>query len=425
MEKVLKDSRLLIFILFVLLTLPFNVEAKQTNTCISEYQFESESEFGRSEFISGDTIIIGGSTYYMPVEKQDFSLYSEDIITNFEYYIIDSIDSSGNIKYKKYDFTNSDRSVWYPKDSIFYDMSGRVYEYPLETAEFFNSCKKGRKNDHYLMELKPYYSGGCNVFLPAANGKITRWKFDSFKYSDKKKLDVCKYSSFIDTYYSLCGKTDSEFKSTYIGTYEYYTSYVYKFYEIPDEKPQLKVMCDNNKLTAGQTTKCKANISYKYGLSNILFNITSDKLKISNLQIEDYNLGNTWTSKEIDNGYSMNFVFDHLTNAFKYNPIIATFDVSSDSDVNNVLSSLKATNFRYVNKLGENTLSDVDLNFDLGDKNDNNENKDDMENISDKESKDNIINPSTFRDNYYLVIGILIVGLICFIQMKSKTKRKL
>ena len=220
MEKVLKDSRLLIFILFVLLTLPFNVEAKQTNTCISEYQFESESEFGRSEFISGDTIIIGGSTYYMPVEKQDFSLYSEDIITNFEYYIIDSIDSSGNIKYKKYDFTNSDRSVWYPKDSIFYDMSGRVYEYPLETAEFFNSCKKGRKNDHYLMELKPYYSGGCNVFLPAANGKITRWKFDSFKYSDKKKLDVCKYSSFIDTYYSLCGKTDSEFKSTYIGTYE-------------------------------------------------------------------------------------------------------------------------------------------------------------------------------------------------------------
>ena len=84
MEKVLKDSRLLIFILFVLLTLPFNVEAKQTNTCISEYQFESESEFGRSEFISGDTIIIGGSTYYMPVEKQDFSLYSEDIITNFK-----------------------------------------------------------------------------------------------------------------------------------------------------------------------------------------------------------------------------------------------------------------------------------------------------------------------------------------------------
>ena len=420
MEKVLKDSRLLIIILFVLLTLPFNVEAKQTNTCISEYDFESE--FGSSEFISGDTIMIGRSTYYKPVEKQDFNLYTEDKITNFEYYIIDSIDSSGNIKYKKYDFTNSDRSVWYPKDSIFYDMSGRVYEYPLETAEFFNSCKKGRKNDYYLMELGTLYSGGCNVFLPAANGKITRWKFDSFKYSDKKKLDVCEYNrSFVSTYYSLCGKTDSEFKSTYIGTYEYYTSYVYKFYEIPDENPQLKVMCDNNKLTAGQTTKCKANISYKYGLSNILFNITSDKLKISNLQIEDYNLVNTWTPKEIDNGYSMNFVFDHLTNAFKYNPIIATFDVSSDSDVNNVLSSLKVTNFRYVNKLGENTLSNVDL----SDKNNSNENKDDMENIKDKESKDNIINPSTFRDNYYLVIGILIVGLICFIQMKSKAKRKL
>ena len=257
--------------------------------------------------------------------------------------------------------------------------------------------------------------------LQGTHGLLGELKLKScFKYSDKKKLDVCKYSSFIDTYYSLCGKTDSEFKSTYIGTYEYYTSYVYKFYEIPDEKPQLKVMCDNNKLTAGQTTKCKANISYKYGLSNILFNITSDKLKISNLQIEDYNLGNTWTSKEIDNGYSMNFVFDHLTNAFKYNPIIATFEVSSDSDVNNVLSSLKATNFRYVNKLGENTLSDVDL----SDKNNSNENKDDMENISDKESKDNIINPSTFRDNYYLVIGILIVGLICFIQMKSKAKSK-
>ena len=412
MENVLKDSRLLIIILFVFLTLPFNVEAKQTNTCISEYQFESESEFGRSEFISGDTIMIAGSTYYKPVEKQDFYLYNEDKVTNFEYYIIDSIDSDGNIKYKKYDFSNSDRSVWYPNDSIFYDLSGRVYDY-LETAEFFNSCKKGRKNDYYLMQLGTFYSGGCNVFLPAANGKITRWKFDSFKYSDKKKLNVCKYSSFIDTYYSLCGKTDSELKSTYIGRYEYYTSYVYKFYEIPDEKPQLKVMCDNNKLTAGQTTKCKANISYKYGLSNILFNITSDKLKISNLQIEDYNLGNTWTPKEIDNGYSMNFVFDHLTNAFKYNPIIATFDVSSDSDVNNVLSSLKATNFKYVNKLGENTLSDASFGVDLENEKDNIENK------------DNIINPSTFRDNYYLVIGILIVGLICFIQMKSKTKRKL
>ena len=49
----------------------------------------------------------------------------------------------------------------------------------------------------------------------------------------------------------------------------------------------------------------------------------------------------------------------------------------------------------------------------------------DAETVCANKNKDNIINPSTFRDNYYLVIGILIVGLICFIQMKSKTKRKL
>ena len=407
MEKVLKDSRLLIIILFVLLTLPFNVEAKQTNTCISEYDFESE--FGSSEFISGDTIMIGRSTYYKPVEKQDFNLYTEDKITNFEYYIIDSIDSSGNIKYKKYDFTNSDRSVWYPKDSIFYDMSGRVYEYPLETAEFFNSCKKGRKNDYYLMELGTLYSGGCNVFLPAANGKITRWKFDSFKYSDKKKLDVCEYNrSFVSTYYSLCGKTDSEFKSTYIGTYEFYTSYVYKFYEISDEKPQLKVICDNNKLAKGETTKCRVNFSYKYMLSNVLFNITSDKLKISNFKVVD---DLDWDSSEIDDGMSLKFLNNSKSYYIK-DKEIATFDVSSDSDVNNVLAALKRTNFRYVDKLGENTLSDASFGVDLENKKDNIVNK------------DNIINPSTFRDNYYLVIGILIVGLICFIQMKSKAKSK-
>ena len=77
------------------------------------------------------------------------------------------------------------------------------------------------------------------------------------------------------------------------------------------------------------------------------------------------------------------------------------------------------TNFRYIDKLGENTLSDAFFDVELENKEDNIINKDNIEN------KDNIINPNTFRDNYYLVIGILIVGLICFIQMKSKAKRKL
>ena len=406
MKKVLKDSRLLIIILFVLLTLPFGVEAKQSNT------FFHEGSLYSGELISGDTILISDFKNYIPVEKQDFNFYNEDKIINFEYYIIDSVDSNGNIKYKKYDFTNSDRSVWYPDGITFYTTSGNAYDdYPYTlTSDFFNSCKSNRGDSGYDSFISGNY---CNVMLPAVKGKISRWKFDSFKYGDKKKIDMCKYSYILESYYSSCGKTDSETTGTYIGTYEYYTSYVYKFYEIPDEKPQLKVMCDNNKLTAGQTTKCKANISYKYGLSNVLFNITSDKLKISNLQIDDYNWGNTLTPKEIDNGYSMHFVFDDPVDAFKDNPVIATFDVSSDGDVNNVLAALKATNFRYVNKLGENTLSDVDLDFDLENKKDNIENK------------DNIINPSTFRNNYYLVIGILIVGLICFIQMKSKAKRKL
>ena len=146
----------------------------------------------------------------------------------------------------------------------------------------------------------------------------------------------------------------------------------------------------------------------------MLFNITSDKLKISNFKVgdDDWDWGNTWTPKEIDNGYSMDFAFGHHINPFQYNPVIATFDVSSDSDVNNVLAALKRTNFRYVDKLGENTLSDASFGVDLENKKDNIVNK------------DNIINPSTFRDNYYLVIGILIVGLICFIQMKSKAKSK-
>ena len=413
MKKFLKDGRLLIIILFVFLTLPFGVEAKQSNT------FFHEGSLFSGELISGDTILISHFKNYVPVEKQDFNFYNEDKIINFEYYIIDSVDSNGNIKYKKYDFTNSDRSVWYPDGITFYTTSGNVYDdYPYTlTSDFFNSCKSNRGDS----ENDSFISGNyCNMMLPAINGKISRLEFNGVDYGKKKKIDMCKYSSLIDTYYALCGKTDSKFKSTYIGTYEYYTSYVYKFYEIPDEKPELKVICDSNKLTDGKSTQCRINFSYKYGLSNVLFNITSDKLKISNFKAK-----NSWGFDKNDNSYSMKYLKERISNDFMYGADIATFDVSSDSDVNNVLSSLKATNFRYVNKLGENTLSDVDLNFDLGDKNDNNENKDDMENINDKESKDNIINPSTFRDNYYLVIGILIVGLICFIQMKSKTKRKL
>ena len=65
---------------------------------------------------------------------------------------------------------------------------------------------------------------------------------------------------------------------------------------------------------------------------------------------------------------------------------------------------MKTTNFKYVDKTGENTIPDG------------------KSTLGDKINK--IINPNTYRDNYYLVIGILIIGLICFIQMKSKAKSK-
>ena len=51
MEKVLKDSRLLIIILFVFLTLPFNVEAKGYNWTILEWNID------KAEFISGDETV--------------------------------------------------------------------------------------------------------------------------------------------------------------------------------------------------------------------------------------------------------------------------------------------------------------------------------------------------------------------------------
>ena len=213
---------------------------------------------------------------------------------------------------------------------------------------------------------------------------------------------MCEFSGSGSHYY-VCSSEHSK----YVGTYEFYTSYVYKFYEVPDEKPQLKVTCDNNKLSKGETTKCRVNFSYKYIFGDVSLNILSNKLKISNFKVFD---DLDWDVSEIDNGLSLNFL--DYSNDYIKDKEIATFDVSSDSDVNNVLASLKRTNFKYIDKLGENTLSDASFDVDLENKKDNNENK------------DNIINPSTFRDNYYLVIGILIVGLICFIQMKSKAKSK-
>ena len=396
MEKVLKDSRLLIIILFVFLTLPFNVEAKGYNWTILEWNID------KAEFISGDDVSL--DNVYIPVDAQEFEVYNEDKDINFEYYIIDSIDSKGNIKYKKYDFSKAEKRVWYPDGYLFRSYSGGsimdVSGEPL--LESFNSCKKNniyKKYDIYIF---------CRIVLPAINGKVSRWKFDSIEYGDKKEIDVCRYKEYGSYFYSLCDKTKDELENTYIGTYEYYTSYVYKFYEIPDEKPQLKVICDNNKLAKGETTKCRVNFSYKYMLSNVLFNITSDKLKISNFKVVD---DLDWDSSEIDDGMSLKFLNNSKSYYIK-DKEIATFDVSSDSDVNNVLAALKRTNFRYVDKLGENTLSDASFGVDLENKKDNIVNK------------DNIINPSTFRDNYYLVIGILIVGLICFIQMKSKAKSK-
>lgn len=402
MENVLKDSRLLIIILFVLLTLPFNVEAKEYNGTFWEEHID------KAEFISGDDVSLDSK--YIPVDDQEFDIYNEDKAINFEYYIIDSIDSKGNIKYKKYDFSKAEKRVWYPDGYLFHRFSGgSIIDASGESLlESFNSCKKDNIYKKYDLDIF------CRIVLPAINGKTSRWKFDSIEYGDKKEIDVCRYKEYGYYFYSSCDKTIDKAENTYVGTYEYYTSYVYKFYEIPDEKPQLKVTCDTNKLSKGETTKCRVNFSYKYMLRNVLFNITSDKLKISNFKVAD---DLDWDSSEIDNGMSLKFLNNSKSYYIK-DKKIATFDVSSDSDVNNVLASLRRINFRYIDRLGENTLSDASFDVDLENEKDNIVNKDNIEN------KDNIINPSTFRDNYYLVIGILIVGLICFIQMKSKAKSK-
>ena len=198
---------------------------------------------------------------YIPVDGQDFGVINGQKTANFEYYIIDSIDSKGNIKYKEYDFSKANKSVWYPDGYVFRGSSGQPIDVSGKSLlESFNSCQKNN--------IYEEYNGSCRIVLPAINGKISRWKFDSIKYGDKKNIDLCR-----EGYYYI-GGCDS-FNVNYVGTYEFYSSYVYKFYEVPDEKPQLKVICDSNKLTAGQVTKCKANFSYKYMLGDVLFNITS------------------------------------------------------------------------------------------------------------------------------------------------------
>ena len=404
MRNSFKNSWMFIIILFVSLILPFNVEAKQTNTYIMESDFDYE------EFISGDSISIFNSTSYTPVEKQDFKFYSLDKVTKFEYYIIDSIDSNGNIKYKKYDFSNLDKSVWDPKSSTFYSYSGVPYdEIKIDTVDFYNSCQK---DSFYIFDDYEWGYGRCNLILPAVNGKISRWRFDSKENSDKKSIDACKYKGY-DDLCSSCDEAEGKNDSNYIGTYDFYTSSTYKFYELPDEKPKTKIACDSNNLSAGESTKCKINFSYKYALSNILFDITSDNLKINNLQLNNYwendddygeDYSDSWTLKETDNGYSINFTYDSLVyEVFDKNPLIATFEVTADEDIDDVVKSIEKTDIKYVEKTGDGISKD--------------------EEPSSGNVIDNIINPETFKNNYYLIVGIIIIGGISFIQLRSKEKK--
>ena len=401
MKNSLKNKVTFIVILFVSLILPFNVWAKQTNTFIREDSFDDE------ELISGDTIQFDNVTLYIPVEEQEFSLLYDDKVINFEYYIIDSIDSNGNIKYKKYVYSDSNKSLWNPNSSSVYVWSGELYSNFNfdDNVDYYNLCPV---SDSRL-------DGGdvCNIILPAVNGKISRWRFDSKEQGDKKDIDVCSYTSYSSTIYSSCDKTEGRTDNTYIGTYEYYTSYTYRFYELPEEQPKLKVTCDTNELSAGKSTKCTFNVSYKYGLSSILFDITSDKLKINNLKLDDFWFDDSgyspWNIKEIDNGYSINFALGFRINNFKNNPLIATFEITADEDINDVIKSLNISDIKYVEKTGDSIAT--------------------AKSSSDDESAlddviDNIINPSTFRNSFYLIIGVIVIGGICFIQLKSKKKNK-
>lgn len=390
-----KKSRLLL-ILLVSLFLPFGVSAKSYNWTVNEDDMKNK------ELISGDDVEINNPSELIPYEdiNPGAELWdgNEGRITNFEYYIIDSVDSNGNIKYKKYDFSTSANEVFYPKDfKSRYDNSASGYYPGSLSAINFNSCQ----NSNITYDHSDYYKKVCKIILPAVNGESVRWRFDNKNYGNKTKYSICNSGG----YHTCGGATDYN----YVGTYEYYTSYVYKLYQVPEEKPSLKVTCDDNKLKKGTTSKCKVSFSYKYALNNVSFNISSDKLKISNFKPI-----NNWSANEITNGYSLEYSNDDFSLVdFKDSTEIATFEVSSeDATEDKILALLKATDFKYIDKLGENTLSDIDLDFNVA-------------NDADKDNKiNNIINPNTFSDSYYLIVAISLIGLICFIQVKSKAKSK-
>ena len=418
MRNTFKNSWKFIIILFVSIILPFNVEAKQTNT------FIEERNFGWRELISGDTVSIDDYLFYTPVKEIEpdddwyvYKLRGQNKVLRIEYYVIDGVDSNGNIKYKKYDFSKSPKSVWDPNISSFYTYSGIEYDsfnsIYIANANYYNTCSIDEM-------MEPEDSGGrvgCNVFLPAVNGRIVRWKFDGIENGDKENFDVCKdYTNNGVIFLSSCDKIDDESDGTYIGNYDYYTSSVYKFYEISVEKPKRKITCDNNKLSAGETTKCKINFSYKYGLSSILFDITSEKFKINNFEINNYwkdfsnqnkDYSKYWSYDEINNGYSVNFTYDYwdiVDSSFKENPVIATFEIIADEDIDDVVDSIEKSDIKYVDKTGDGIAKDEEPIVD--------------------DNKNNVLNPSTFRDNFYLIIGIIIIGGICFIQLRSKKKNK-
>ena len=397
-----KKSRLLL-ILLVSLFLPFGVSAKSYNWTVNEDDMKNK------ELISGDDVEINNPSELIPYEdiNPGAELWdsNEGRITNFEYYIIDSVDSNGNIKYKKYDFSTSANEVFYPKDfKSRYDNNASGY-YPGSISVInFNSCQNRNITydySDYSYDYPNYYKKVCKIILPAVNGENVRWRFDNKNYGNKTKYNICSSGG-----YHTCEDVRD---SNYVGTYEYYTSYVYKLYQVPEEKPSLKVTCDDNKLKKGTTSKCKVSFSYKYALNNVSFNISSDKLKISNFKPT-----NNWSANEITNGYSLEYSNDDFSLVdFKDSTEIATFEVSSeDATEDKILALLKSTDFKYIDKLDENTLSDIDLDFNVA-------------NDADKDNKiNNIINPNTFSDSYYLIVAISLIGLICFIQVKSKAKSK-
>lgn len=388
MNKIFKIKWMFIVVLFVSLVLPFNVEAKIRNYVIKDNDLEGK------ELISGDDIVVSDVYDYIAVDDQKYNLGTNDKVIKFEYYIIDSIDDNGNIKYKKYDFSNSPESVWYPEGYVFHKFDGTEAEFPgSSVVENFTSC-----SDNNSIYDWDNYDSACKVALPSINGKLARWRFDSKDFGDKTKFEICNMSGL---FYSTCTKDADylvEWEDTYIGFVEYYTSYVYKFYEVPEIKPELKVTCDTNKLGKGKSSKCKINFSYKYALSDVTFDLTSDKLKISNMKPTT-----DWSSSDTDGGYTLKYSNAEGNGDFKDGVDIATFEVTGDGNINDILASLTSTNFKYTDVLGEKSLSDIKLDFDLGDE---------------------VDNPNTFKNSYYLIIGILILGGIFFIQVKSKKKNK-